>query len=102
MLSFFQKFRSFVSSPTHSRTMGLLLLLALGGAAALTLVASQNQQQIRQRASYESVCAENTLADMPICPPITADNFVDCQLSQADSSGNCRTSDNTIYHCQTQ
>lgn len=50
-MNFLQKLRDFLSRPTHSRTMGLLIMLVLVAAVSLTVYVAQQQQQIKQRAS---------------------------------------------------
>lgn len=50
-MGFLKKAIDFVARPTHSRTMGLAVTLVLVAAVSLTVIAAQQQQQIRQRAA---------------------------------------------------
>lgn len=50
-MSFLKKAFLFVSSPTHSRTTGILLILLILAAVPLTVIISQKQQEIRQHAA---------------------------------------------------
>lgn len=52
-MNFLQKFRDFVIAPSHTRTMGLVIMLVLVSAVSLTVIASQQQQTLKQRASGE-------------------------------------------------
>ncbi|MDZ4228121.1 MAG: hypothetical protein U1E54_02660 [Candidatus Levybacteria bacterium] len=46
-----QKFRDFISRPTQSRTMGIVVMLVLVSAVSLTVMVAQQQQTIKQRAA---------------------------------------------------
>lgn len=50
-MNFLQKLWNFIRHPTHTRTMGLIIMLVLVSAVSLTVIAAQQQQQIRQRAA---------------------------------------------------
>ena len=52
-MNFFQKFRDFVSQPTHSRTMGLLGIFVFVGIISLTVIVAQQQQQTRRDRARE-------------------------------------------------
>lgn len=92
-MNFLQKFRDFVARPTHSRTMGLVVMLIFIAAVSLTVIVAQQQQQLRQRAS------EN-----PACQIIN--NISDCTFSADSSNVPCDTITdkckigNTIYECR--
>lgn len=53
-MNFLQKFRDFVSNPSQSRTMGLLVTLVLVSAVFLTVTVAQQQQTLKQRAAGDS------------------------------------------------
>jgi len=66
-MNFLQKFREFISRPTHSRTMGLLIILVLIFAVFLTVTVAQQQQTIKQHAAtniidYYGACWTGSLA----------------------------------------
>lgn len=65
-MNFFQKFRDFVASPSHSRTMGILMIFVLAAAVSVTVIASQQRQTTKQRASNEPSCASYE-ASLPTC-----------------------------------
>lgn len=53
MLSFFLKVWDFIRHPTHTRTMGIAIMLVLVSAVSLTVIVAQQQQSTKQRASGE-------------------------------------------------
>lgn len=54
-MGFIKKAVDFASHPTQSRTMGILVMLVFVSAVSLTVIVSQQQQSIRQRAA-EKTC----------------------------------------------
>ncbi|KKQ28296.1 MAG: Repeat-containing protein [Candidatus Levybacteria bacterium GW2011_GWA1_37_16] len=66
-MNFFRKFRDFVVSPSQSRTMGILVMLVLVSAVSLTVVASQQQQTLKQRAATSDSCQRTKNADVALC-----------------------------------
>ena len=50
-MGFIRRAFEFVVRPTHTRTLGLVLMLALVAAVSLTVYVAQQQQETRQRAS---------------------------------------------------
>ena len=50
-MGFLRKAFDFVAHPSHSRTMGLVLMLILVVAVSLTVYVAQQQQTLRQRAA---------------------------------------------------
>ncbi len=60
-----QKFRDFIKSPSHSRTLGLVGVLAFVGIISLTVIVAQQQQQTKQRADF-AVCSNIT--NIEPCP----------------------------------
>lgn len=57
MLTFLRKAFEFVARPSHSRTLGLVLMFVLVAAVSLTVYVAQQQQETRQRASNENLFA---------------------------------------------
>ena len=74
--------------------MGILIAFILLAAVSLTVIVSQQQQQIRQRASENPACEViNNISD---CITFSAsDSNVPCFAE----NGRCRIG-NTIYECQ--
>jgi len=67
-----QKFRDFIVSPSHSRTMGILVMLILVSAVSLTVVLSQQQQTLKQRAQTSCTvanCNGNVCNAGQVCAP---------------------------------
>jgi hypothetical protein len=54
-MGFIKKAIDFFSLPTHSRTMGILIMLVLVSAISLTVIVAQQQQTIKQHADSSSV-----------------------------------------------
>lgn len=77
-MNFLQKFRDFVSTPTHSRTMGLLVMLVLVAAVSLTVIVAQQQQQIKQRAETPNYCADIEILE---CPDSVKNRDNDCSVT---------------------
>lgn len=61
-MGFLRKAIDFVVHPTHSRTLGLVVMLVLAAAVSLTVYVAQQQQDLRQRAASPSSCN-------PACEP---------------------------------
>lgn len=78
-MNFLKKAFGFVSRPTHSRTMGLLVVLVLAVAVTFTVVSSQNQQTLRQRAAETSTSLLNS--SLPNCG-----DGLTCSASSAEDS----------------
>lgn len=76
-MNFFQKFRDFVLHPTHSRTIALLVLLVLVSAVSLTVIVAQQQQQLKQRANFDT------------CDPTYNDALVTCANADSQCRQNC-------------
>lgn len=95
-----QKFRDFAASPSHSRTMGIVIMLVLVSAVSLTVIASQQQQTIKQRASgaegwkcirvtyYNSDCSNDNDSET------SSESIPGCQDSDI-STTDCTSSGNT-------
>jgi len=54
-MGFLRKAIDFIVHPTHSRTMGILVMLVLVAAVSLTVIVAQQQQSLKQRAATSSV-----------------------------------------------
>lgn len=63
-MNLFGKLRDFLIYPTHKRTLGIVIMLVLAAAVSLTVVLSQQQQTIRQRAA---VSAEQLAKGYVLC-----------------------------------
>ncbi len=86
-MNFFQKFRDFVSRPTHSRTLGLVIMLVLVAAVSITVIVAQQQQQTKQRAS--SYCADTSIPECPTGVTLSDLNCVvqpklKCKITKGD------------------
>lgn len=92
-MNFFQKFRDFIQTPTHKRTLGFLGILTFVGIISLTVIVSQQQQQTRQRASGHDVCS--AINFIPDCSSDlkSGSSCVDEQLDDK-----CKLN-STIYEC---
>ncbi len=93
IIKFLKSGAGFILRPTHSRTMGLLVVLVLVAAVSLTVIVAQQQQETRQRASgldctppfkagsacgHGGACGDSSLilcADSQMC----VKNSSDCQ-----------------------
>lgn len=94
-MNFLQKFRDFVSHPSHSRTLGLLGILAFGGIISLTVIVAQQQQQLKQRASL--VCEDTSIQE---CPDLVKEKGNDCSVN-SDFKCKITTGDKyDVYGCQ--
>lgn len=76
MLSLFWKVWDFIRHPTHTRTMGIAIILVLVSAVSLTVIVAQQQQGTKQRASGEECKLDTTSCET---------EFSQC-LSQCDIS----------------
>lgn len=96
-MSFIKKVWDFVRHPTHTRTMGILLMLVLVSAVSLTVIVAQQQQQLKQRAA-DNFCADTTIGE---CTNKIATNGNDCATNPTFK---CKitNSDGTyeVYGCQ--
>lgn len=92
-MNFFQKLRNFVASPSHSRTMGIVIMLVLVSAVSLTVIVAQQQQTTKQRAAEKTnecvldygICdsgyqTRNNNCNQPIAP--TVPNQADYQTDE--------------------
>jgi len=89
-MNFLQKFRDFISRPTHSRTMGVLIFFVLVAVTSLTVYVAQQQQNLRQRAQALEVCS--AIASIPKCPHSDSCN---------SAGAKCKV-DNIIFECKKQ
>ena len=64
-MGFFKKAIDFISRPTQSRTMGILIFFVLIAALSLTVIVAQQQQNLKQRAAGDACDYISTIADCP-------------------------------------
>lgn len=89
-MGFIKRAFDFLSRPTHSRTMGLVVMLILLVAVSLTVIVSQQKQTIRQRA--EDYCADTTIDNCPSGLEVIAGNTC------TKENFKCKIGNN-IYEC---
>lgn len=104
MLSYFKKAGNFVKYPTHSRTMGILIMLVLVSAISLTVIASQQQQTLKQRAEADcdqqyndavTACNSSLKQEMSNCPQTGEEEPAnECQKSASKTMSLCLTAAN--------
>jgi len=92
-MGFLRRVIDFLSRPSHSRTMGLVVMLILVVAVSLTVIAAQQQQQLKQRAA--EITQECAAADS--IPPCSSSNPAN---NTCDSEGTKCQIGNTIYECK--
>ena len=93
-MGFLKKAFDFVRRPTHSRTIGLAIILILVVAVSLTVVASQQQQQLKQKAATEYSCTYNIYNDSePDCKGVIT--FTKIYTSTNDDTISCTTSNSS-------
>lgn len=97
-MGFIKKAFDFVVHPTHSRTMGILMVFVLTAVISLTVIASQERQTTKQRAS--AVCEDVSIQECP--PDIAEDGYNYCATNP---NFKCKvTKDNKyrVYGCVPQ
>lgn len=90
-MGFFKNVFYFVRSPSHSRTTAVIVLFLIFSAIPLTVIISQQQQQLRQRAAEAEVCSRAN--SMPICDF----NF---QTNPCSLGDQCVDFNNVVFECQ--
>ncbi len=86
-MGFIKKAIDFLARPSHSRTMGLVVMLVLVAAVSLTIIVSQQQQQTKQRAS--AVCEDSSIQECPTGVTLSDLNCVvqpklKCKITKGD------------------
>lgn len=99
----------FIVSPSHSRTMALVGMLVMVSAVSLTVVVSQQQQTLKQRATGPTL----TTCNPPYTPPLvgcftTNDSRYDskkcggsCTTTSGDSGSYCYSDSKVGKNCNT-
>ncbi len=97
-MNFLQKFRDFISQPTHSRTLGLVGILAFVGIISLTVIVAQQQQNLKQKANKDDAACKDieTLDD---CNSLSDFKINQSNFSCSSENKRCQI-DNAIYECQ--
>ena len=98
-MRFVKHLRVFVNAPSHSRTIAMLIMLIILAAIPLTVIISQRQQELRQRAETDycadtkiNECPKNTVLPDKDCDPKAYKNFK-CKITNDDGTYN-------VYMCQ--
>ena len=94
-MSFLKSAIELVGSPSHSRTIGFLIILLILAVVPLTVLVAQQQQEIRQRAEYNQ---------NQICTDVRNEcNFNSNQLNppcgQGQEGKRCKLN-NIVFECQ--
>ena len=91
----------FVRFPTHSRTTAVIVLFLILAAVPLTVIISQHQQTLRQRAAPNDLICSN-IDNIPTCdlnfqtnPCSRGDKCIDRNNIVFDSSG-----DSVVFECK--
>lgn len=82
----------FIVSPSHSRTMGLLAMMVLISAVSLTVVLSQQQQTLKQRAAETDCTALKTFVNKDPCKDTMFDsscNYIKPQDGPTHTGDEC-------------
>ena len=90
MLDFLRRAIDFISRPTHSRTMGIVILLILVTAVSLTVIVAQQQQQTKQHAaeycqSVKETCSPD-ITNGGNCTQAQRNVHMQCKINNADGT----------------
>lgn len=82
-----------IFSPTASRTTGILVILIIVLAIPLTVIVSQKQQELRQRAASPEACFTiDSMDSTPTCPANPRGNPCNAEGDRCRNGGE-------IYEC---
>ncbi len=90
-MGFIRRVFDFLAHPTHSRTMGLVVVLLLVVAVSITVYVAQQQQQLKQRAG--SAC--DNISSISDCSNLGATPGSNCTLKDTQ----CKIG-LVIYECK--
>lgn len=102
MVGFLRKLRDFITIPTGSRTIALLVILAIAAAVSLTVIVAQQQQQLKQQAA-DSGCLTIYNSVKTLCDNAYNQCVSNCQRQGVESNYNeclASTCDQNKSQCQ--